>query len=115
METLKPCPFCAGAAVFSRIPQQGFSVLCNDCGAIVLHCGSSDRNTLGAQWNTRVFRPNFSQQNAPVPCPFCASRASVKNLAKDASVLQCERCGMMVSFAQSASLADTVAKWNKRK
>lgn len=115
MVTLKNCPFCGGAAGYSRIPGSGFSVLCKRCGAIGVLGHSSARDDVGNMWNLRIpAKPNFSRQDNVKPCPFCGSRAFLGKMADSSDILKCERCGMLVSFAQSRGLSDTLELWNRR-
>lgn len=114
MVMLNPCPFCGGKAVYSRIPGEGFSILCQSCGAIGVREKHISRDALGKTWNLRMVRHNFSVQDKVKPCPFCASRISLGKMPDNSSILKCAKCGMMVSFIDSRSLNDTVAKWNRR-
>lgn len=115
MVTLSPCPFCGGQPGYSRVPGQGFSILCNGCGALAVHAKLPGRDELGAAWNRREQRHNFNVKSRVKPCPFCSSRAGIKKMAHNDSILLCERCGMMVSFALADGLDATVAAWNRRK
>lgn len=114
MAHLKPCPFCGGEAKFSRIPGEGFSVVCSNCGAIAIREKSKDRDSLGNAWNLRQVRHNFSVTDQLKPCPFCASRLSLGKMPSNGSILACSKCGMMVSFIDSGDLKTTVARWNRR-
>ncbi len=114
MVSLKNCPFCGGKAVYSRIPGDGFSVLCTACGALAVRQQATDRDVLGAGWNMREVRHNFQQRDNVKPCPFCASRISIGKMPDDNSILQCGRCGMIVSFATSNDLSTTIQRWNRR-
>lgn len=114
MVKLNPCPFCGGKAGYSRIPGEGFSILCTSCGAIAVRERGVSQDTLGNTWNTRTVRHNFSQQDNVKPCPFCASRISLGKMPGNSSILKCGKCGMMVSFFDSITLQDTANKWNRR-
>lgn len=114
MATLTNCPFCGALPQFSRIPGQGFSALCTGCGAIAIQDQNPTREALAAGWNRRTKRPDFSDQGAYKPCPFCSSKAGVNKLAGNNSILKCTNCGMIVSFAKSDDLATTLASWNQR-
>ena len=114
MVALNNCPFCSGPAVYSRVPGQGFSIICRGCGALALYGGSASKDALGTQWNRRVVRHNFNFSNKIKPCPFCASRTGIKKMQNNSSILVCERCGMMVSFAGSDDLNGTIGLWNRR-
>ena len=111
---LKACPFCGGAAVYSRVPGQGFSIICRGCGALALHRGTTSKDVLGAQWNRREVRHNFNIASKIKACPFCSSRTGIKKMQNNSSILVCERCGMMVSFAGADDLNGTINLWNRR-
>lgn len=115
MVTLDSCPFCGGKATYSRIPGEGFSVICGECGAIAVREKDVGRDELGKSWNLRTVRHNFSKSDNVKPCPFCASRISLGKMPDNNSILKCGKCGMMVSFFDSDSLQNTVARWNKRR
>ena len=114
MIQLGSCPFCGGQAAYSRIPGQGFSILCKDCGALAVHGKYKERDQLGTAWNQRQTRHNFNDTGKVKPCPFCASRAGVGKLAGSETVLACERCGLMVSFLGGDDLNSTISLWNRR-
>lgn len=114
MATLKNCPFCGGSVTYSNIPGHGFSIVCPRCGALAMHARHTDAAHLGATWNLRRQRHNFNQKNATRPCPFCAARANLKTMPQDGSILVCEACGMMVSFATIDDAEKTIAAWNRR-
>lgn len=111
MATLKPCPFCGGNASFSRIPGQGFSLLCQRCGAMAMLNSNTGRDALEDAWNRRTAR--FSS-GAVKPCPFCGSSAALGKMPHDPSILLCTNCNMMVSFVKSNTTPTSLNYWNQR-
>lgn len=111
MNEAKSCPFCGGEAVFSRVPGQGFSLLCQGCGAIAMLRGSQSKAALAAAWNRRTAR--FSSGGVK-PCPFCGSNAALAKMPGDDSILCCQNCGMMISFVRSKTAAQSLSAWSRR-
>ena len=114
MATLSTCPFCGGKTLFSRIPQQGVSAICGRCGAIAMLSHITDREGLAKAWNRRTSRVNFSLQNKPALCPFCASQVKIKQIPGNDIVFSCPQCGMIVSFVKGDNLQISLAYWNSR-
>ncbi len=114
MTTLKSCPFCGGIARFSVIPGHGYSILCHQCGALAVLATSTQQRFLADAWNKRVLRPNFSIKSPISPCPFCATRMELGTVDEKKSIIQCHRCGMMISFVGSTNFSKTATQWNKR-
>ena len=107
MIKLERCPFCGSLAGYSRVPGQGFSVVCRGCGAIAMHELTQERDDVARAWNLRA--PQAAPGGGVRPCPFCGSAVVVAG-----SFLRCPHCGMMISFAQSGSQAESLELWNRR-
>ena len=54
MIKLERCPFCGSLAGYSRVPGQGFSVVCRGCGAIAMHELTQERDDVARAWNLRA-------------------------------------------------------------
>lgn len=85
--------------------------MCPGCGAIAVLGSSSGQAALATAWNRRT--PRFSG-SAVKPCPFCGSSAALGKMARDPSILVCNNCGLMLSYARSGDADTSVAYWNHR-
>ncbi len=113
MVTLKRCPFCGSLAGYSRVPGQGFSVICRGCAAIAMHEKARERDMMGQAWNRRA--PLGQPASGLAPCPFCGGgMPNAGFTVGDGTIIRCGHCGMMVTFANSASSAESLALWNRR-
>ncbi len=112
---LERCPFCGNLAGYSRMPGDGFSVVCRNraCAAVALHKNAMDRDGLALLWNRRG-RDRFVSRGAARACPFCGGRALVMPLSDGGVSFHCTSCGMMVSFAQSTNVTQSTLAWNRR-
>ncbi len=111
MVKLMRCPFCGCLAGYSRVPQQGFSLLCRCCGAIAMHEEARERDALGLAWNRRAHPAVGAGPLAP--CPFCGGQVP-PSAAGAGGIIRCPSCGMMIAFAGSASAAESRVLWNRR-
>ncbi len=107
---LQRCPFCGSLAGYSKIPQQGFTVVCRGCGAIAMHEWAAGRDEIARSWNQRTTRVAFSS-SAIKPCPFCGGQ--IPQGARG-PIIRCPSCGMMVSFALGDSVGQAAELWNRR-
>lgn len=66
--TLKPCPFCGGAAYFERMGdrRQSCIIVCEDCGARLE--SNEEGEQCGAQWNERGAAGEVVRS---APCQHC--------------------------------------------
>ncbi|MDL2253990.1 Lar family restriction alleviation protein [Ruminococcaceae bacterium OttesenSCG-928-I18] len=110
---LERCPFCGSLAGYSKVPQQGFTVVCRSCGAIAMHDEYMGRDDIAKEWNRRVKKVAFSNSRIR-PCPFCGTQIPSGGFSGGGSIICCPGCGMMVSFAGSHSIHTTITLWNDR-
>ncbi len=115
MTKLERCPFCGNLAAYSRIPGEGFSVVCRNrgCMAVAMHTKAKEREEMAAAWNRRG-RDRFVSPGAARACPFCGGRALAHELPGGGLSFHCTSCHMMVSFAQGNTVTQSVVAWNRR-
>ncbi len=113
-ESVNTCPFCGARVVIERAFGRTFSVVCPSCGAVAVHPVAQGRPQLELLWNARKHRVNLNIKSAVAPCPFCASRQTVLGRGQSGPIIQCQSCGMRVSFATADTPAAALRRWNKR-